>query len=299
MQLNLIVQVFLAVGLVIIMYGIGLSLTRRDFLNVFSHRTPLFVGLAAQIAGLPLAAALVILLFDLPPEYALGLMIIASSPGGATSNLFSYLMKGDVALSVSLTALSSVLCIFSVPLILSYASELLLADSHVVRLPPGRIFLPLLFLVLLPLLAGMVTRRHFPGWAKRMHRPTSLFSVLILVSSIAYLLYLEHQRFFAYVTELGGVISFFFLLAAFLGYTVSRVARLGGRQTRTILIEVGVQNGMQAIVIATSPLIFNDPVLAIPAAIYSILMYFFVFVLYLGLWLSAGREQGHRRSSQL
>ena len=273
MQLNLAVQAVLAAGLIIIMFGIGLSLTRQDFLNVFGYRTPLFVGLAAQIIGLPLAAVLTIQLFDLAPEYALG--------------LFSYLMKGDVALSVSLTALSSVLCIVTVPLILSYASELLLADSRFVRLPPEKIFLPLVFLVLLPLLVGMIARRQYPAWAIKMHRPTSLFSVLILVSSIAYLLYLEHQRFFTYAAELGGMISFFFLLAASLGYTVSRMARLGGRQTRTILIEVGVQNGMQAIVIATSPLIFNNPVLAIPAAIYSILMYFFVSLLYVGVWLTA------------
>lgn len=290
MQLNLAVQAILAAGLVIIMFGIGLSLTRHDFLNVFAHRTPLSVGLAAQLIGLPLAAVLTIQLFDLSPEYALGLMIIASSPGGATSNLFSYLMRGDVALSVSLTAMSSVLCIVTVPLILSAASELLLADSRFVRLPPENIFLPLVFLVLLPLLIGMMVRRRFPAWAMKMHRPISLFSVLILVSSIAYLFHLEHERFFAYAGELGGMISFFILLAASLGYLVSRLAKLGARQTRTILIEVGVQNGMQAIVIASSPLIFNNPVLAIPAAIYSILMYCFVFLLYVGVWLTARRN---------
>jgi BASS family bile acid:Na+ symporter len=286
----MVAQAVLAAGLMIIMFGIGLSLTRQDFLNVFSHRTPLFIGLGAQIVGLPLAAVLTIQVFDLSPEYALGLMIIASSPGGATSNLFSYLMKGDVALSVSLTAFSSVLCIFSVPVILTYANELLMANSTAVRLPPEKIFLPLFFLVLLPLIAGMIVRRRFAAWAIRMHRPTSLFSVLILISSIAYLFYLEHQRFFAYAAELGGVISFFFLLAALLGYLAARTARLGGRQTRTIVIEVGVQNGMQAIVIATSPLIFNDPVLAIPAAIYSILMYFFVSLLYLGVRLITVKE---------
>ena len=286
MQLNMLVQAVLAAGLMIIMFGIGLSLTRQDFLNVFSQRTPLFIGLGAQIVGLPIAAVLTIQVFGLSPEYALGLMIIASSPGGATSNLFSYLMKGDVALSVSLTAFSSVLCIFSVPMILSYANELLMANGTSVRLPPEKIFLPLLFLVLLPLIAGMIVRHRFTAWAIRMHRPTSLFSVLILVSSIAYLFYLEHQRFFAYAAELGGIISFFFLLAALLGYLVSRTARLSGRQTRTIVIEVGVQNGMQAIVIATSPLMFNSPVLAIPAAVYSILMYFFVSLLYLGVRLT-------------
>ena len=171
MQLDLIMQTVLPAGLIIIMFGIGLSLTRQEFLNVFGHRTALLVGLAAQIIGLPLAAAITIQLFDLSPVYALGLMIIACSPGGATSNLFSYLMKGDVALSVSLTAFSSVLCIFSVPLILTYASELLLGNSRIVRLPPENIFLPLIILVLLPLLVGMIARRHFPAWAMKMHRP--------------------------------------------------------------------------------------------------------------------------------
>jgi BASS family bile acid:Na+ symporter len=292
MQLDLIMKTVLPAGLIIIMFGIGLSLTRQEFLNVFGHRTALLVGLAAQIIGLPLAAAITIQLFDLSPVYALGLMIIACSPGGATSNLFSYLMKGDVALSVSLTAFSSVLCIFSVPLILTYASELLLGNSRIVRLPPENIFLPLIILVLLPLLAGMIARRHFPAWAMKMHRPASLFSVLILISSISYLLYLEHQRFFTYAADLGGIISFFLLLAALLGYICARITKLHARQTRTILIEVGVQNGMQAIVIATSPLIFNNPVLAIPAAIYSILMYFFVSSLYLGLWLATRGKSG-------
>ena len=287
MELDLIAQVVLAIGLMTIMFGIGLSLTRQDFINVVKFPKAAAIGLAAQILGLPLAAVFTLSLFSISPEYALGLMIIASSPGGATSNLFSYLMKGDVALSVSLTTLSSVLCLFTVPLILSYASGLLLADSRIVQLPPEKIFLPLVLLVLLPLLAGMMARRQFPAWAIKMHRPTSLFSVLILISTIGYLFYLEHERFFAYAAELGGVISFFFLLAALLGYTVSRLAKLRGKQTRTILIEVGVQNGMQAIVIATSPLIFNNPVLAIPAAIYSILMYFFVSTFYLGIWLKA------------
>lgn len=292
MQLNLALQAALAAGLMIIMFGIGLSLDKRDFSSVFSRRKPLLIGLAAQIAGLPLAALVTIYLFRLSPEYALGLMIIASSPGGATSNLFSYLMKGDVALSVSLTALSSVLCIFSVPLILSHASELLLADSRTIRLPPEKIFLPLLFLVLLPLLLGMVARTRFPGWSATAGRHTSPLSLLILASSIGYLFYLEHQRFFAYAAELGVTIGFFFLLAALLGYAAARTAALAARQTRTIVIEVGVQNGMQAIVIATSPLIFDNPVLAIPAAIYSILMYVFVVLLYLGGRLMAADDSG-------
>ena len=130
MKLDLIAQIILGIGLMTIMFGIGLSLTKQDFVNVVKSPKVIVVGLAAQILGLPLTALLVILLFTIPPEYALGLMIIATSPGGATSNLFSYLMKGDVALSVSLTAFSTIVSLFTIPLILAHASELLLQSSQ-------------------------------------------------------------------------------------------------------------------------------------------------------------------------
>ena len=285
MKLDLIAQIILGIGLMTIMFGIGLSLTKQDFVNVVKSPKVIVVGLAAQILGLPLTALLVILLFTIPPEYALGLMIIATSPGGATSNLFSYLMKGDVALSVSLTAFSTIVSLFTIPLILAHASELLLQSSQRVALSAESIFLPLLFLVLVPLLLGMTTRARAPLWAQKMHRPTASVSVLLLVFTIAYVLYLEHVRFFAYIGQLGVLISLFFLIAASLGFLVARFAGLNLKQQKTVVIEVGIQNGVQAIVIATSPLMFADPVLAVPAALYSILMYLFAFGLYLSFKL--------------
>ena len=131
MKLDLVAQFILAMGLITIMFGIGLSLTRRDFINLAKLPRAILAGLSAQIVGLPLAGVITIVIFDLPPEYALGLLIIATSPGGATSNLFSYLMKADVALSVSLTAVTSVLCTLTVPLILSTASRILLQHTTI------------------------------------------------------------------------------------------------------------------------------------------------------------------------
>ncbi|MCB1760026.1 MAG: bile acid:sodium symporter [Gammaproteobacteria bacterium] len=281
MKLNLVAQSILAVGLISIMFGIGLSLLRQDFISLARSPRALLVGLSAQIIGLPAAGILVILIADLPPEYALGLLIIASSPGGATSNLFSYLMKADVALSVSLTAAATVICTLTVPLTLANASGILLQQATTVSIPAGKILAPLMVLVLLPLIVGMVVREKCPNWAQRMYRPTARLSVLLLILTIGYVLYLEQSRLQDYLVELGGVISLLFLLAIAIALLASHLAGLRVRQTKTILIEVGIQNGVQAMFVATSPLIFNNTAMAIPAALYSILMYLYMFLIYL------------------
>ena len=263
------------------MFGIGLSLKSSDFTRLLKQPRPIWGGLSAQIIGLPLAALFTIILFKIPPEYALGLMIIATSPGGATSNLFSYLMKGDVALSVSLTAATSVICIFTSPLILSFASSNLIQDDRIISLPVSKIFLPLVLLVLLPLLAGMLTKLKAQSFSLRMQRPTVWISIILLLFTIGYVFYKEHEKFFLYFGKLGTIVTFFILIALILGYVIGYLAKLDGKQKKTVIIEVGIQNGILAIFIATSPLIFNNPTLAIPATIYSVLMYLYIFLFYL------------------
>lgn len=211
MNLDIFAQIILAIGLMFIMFGIGLSLTSSDFTRLLKHPRPIWGGLSAQIIGLPLAALFTIILFKIPPEYALGLMIIATSPGGATSNLFSYLMKGDVALSVSLTAATSVICIFTSPLILSFASSNLIQDDRIISLPVSKIFLPLVVLVLLPLLAGMFTRLKAQSFSLRMQRPTVWISIILLLFTIGYVFYKEHEKFFLYFGKLGTVVTFFYI----------------------------------------------------------------------------------------
>lgn len=281
MNLDIFAQIILAIGLMFIMFGIGLSLTSSDFTRLLKKPRPIWGGLSAQIIGLPLAALFTIILFKIPPEYALGLMIIATSPGGATSNLFSYLMKGDVALSVSLTAATSVICIFTSPLILSFASSNLIQDDRIISLPVSKIFLPLVLLVLLPLLAGMLTKLKAQSFSLRMQRPTVWISIILLLFTIGYVFYKEHEKFFLYFGKLGTIVTFFILIALILGYVIGYLAKLDGKQKKTVIIEVGIQNGILAIFIATSPLIFNNPTLAIPATIYSVLMYLYIFLFYL------------------
>ncbi|MCB1762540.1 MAG: bile acid:sodium symporter family protein [Gammaproteobacteria bacterium] len=283
MELDQVAQTVLAIGLMIIMFGIGLSLSKADFIAVLKFPRAVAAGLTAQFLGLPLAALIITQLFQLSPEFALGFMIIATSPGGATSNLFSFLMRGDVALSVSLTAIATVLSLFTIPVVLAYASQLLLQNSQLVALPIGRIFFPLLFLVLLPLILGMLIRSRKPGWAAGLQRPTASLSVLLLIFTVCYVFYLEQERFITYGGQLGWIVSLFFLTATLLGFLVAKAARLDLRQQKTVVIEVGIQNGVQAIFIATSPLMFADPVLAVPAVLYSILMYLYIFVLFIVL----------------
>jgi BASS family bile acid:Na+ symporter len=280
LNLDIFAQIFLAIGLMFIMFGIGLSLTSSDFARLLKQPCAILGGLTAQIIGLPLAALFTIIVFKVPPEFALGLMIIATSPGGATSNLFSYLMKGDVALSVSLTAAASVICIFTTPLILSFASSNLLQDDRTISLPVSKIFLPLVVLVLLPLLAGMFTRLKALAFSQKMQRPTVWISIFLLVFTIGYVFHKEHDKFFLYFGKLGTIVTFFILIALTLGFIIGYLAKLDGRQKKTVIIEVGIQNGVQAIVIATSPLIFNNLTLAIPATIYSVLMYIYIFLMY-------------------
>ena len=281
MELNLVVQVFLGLGLAIIMFGIGLTLEGADFIRIFQMPKAVLAGLTGQLLGLPLAAILAIALFQLPPEYAMGLLIIATSPGGPTSNLFSFLAQADVALSVTLTAFSSTLTLVTIPLILGVAADVVLGESSQIRVPAGQIMLQLLLLVLLPMGAGILVRKHRKDWAQRWHRTTATFSLLILAAIIAYVLFEDFSGIRRYMSELFPSLLVFFLLAFGLGIGVSRLAQVKWKQTKTISIEIGIQNGAQAMVIATGALGFNSAEMGVPAALYSISMYLFVALLFL------------------
>jgi BASS family bile acid:Na+ symporter len=279
MTLNVVIQTFLGLGLGSIMFGIGLTLSGRDFVRVFEMPKAILAGLGAQLVGLPVAAVLTLGLIQLPPEYAMGFLIVATSPGGPTSNLFSFLARADVALSVSLTAISSVVTLLTIPLILSMGARALLGETSDVRLPATTIVLQLLLLVLLPMSIGVLVRGLRPSWAERLRRPMAALSVIILVAIISYVLNQEFARLTGYLGELLPSLLLFALIAIGLGFATALVMRVSWRQTKTISIEVGIQNGAQAMVIATSALGFNNPQMGVPAALYSICMYVFVALL--------------------
>jgi BASS family bile acid:Na+ symporter len=253
------------------MFQLGLTLRPADFL-MFRHRPrPILVGMLGQLVVLPLVAIAIGWAFHLPDYYYLGLLLIACSPGGSSSNVFSMLAGGDVALSVSLTALSSVLTLVTLPLWLSLSS---LPEDHISlsNLPVGGMLVQNLLSMLLPIAAGIAVRRWWPRAAGLCERVLArlAFPALIFLAAI---FFVKHHALIAeHLPSLGGSVLGLLLCSMAAGWGLARATRLSGREVKTLVIEVGMQNAAQAIALAGSPFVFNDSRMAIPAIIYALLM---------------------------
>jgi len=229
------------------------------------------IGLAGQLMVLPLIALAIGSVLGLESAFFIGLLLIACCPGGSSSNVFSMLAKGDVALSVSLTALSSVITLFTLPVIMQVATAHL-GQAIGVTLPVGNLLKQNLLTMLLPIIAGLAVRQHFSNAALKISKVLSkcAFPALMLLAGIFFV-----QNKDAIITNFttlglatGGLIIVSILFAAFLGF----IFRLQRNEKRTIIIEVGMQNAAQAIAVATSPFVFNSAAIATPAIIYALLM---------------------------
>ncbi|MBP5360373.1 MAG: bile acid:sodium symporter family protein [Bacteroidaceae bacterium] len=257
----------------LLMFDLGLTLRVRDFSLVFKQPRAVVIALVGQIVMLPLLAFLLAVVFKLPPEFFVGMVLIGCCPGGSSSNVFSMLAKGDVALSVMLTAMSSIITLFTVPLILEWATQWSMADGQsVISLPVGNLLVQNLLLMFLPILIGIGVKRWWPAVAGKIERVLSklAFPLLILLATIYFI---QHRSTIADNIALLGVCVTLLLLCATGGAALlSRLFRLGYRQRRTVVIEVSMQNAAQAIAIASSPFIFNNNAIAIPAIIYALMM---------------------------
>ncbi len=259
--------------LIVLMFQLGIDLDRRAFAGLLRRPAAVATGLAGQLVALPAVAFLVGLLFRLDPLSFLGLMLIACCPGGSSSNVFSMLAKGDVALSVTLTALSSVITLFTIPLVMASASQWVAARSEVVvDLPVGKLLLQNIVLLFLPMAAGALFRHLRPraarrvyGWLKRI-----AFPALMLLAAVFFIQYA--REIVDNIGRVGIACTVLILASMAVGALLSRIQRFSRAIRRTIVIEVGMQNAAQAIAIATSPLIFNDSRMAIPAIVYALLM---------------------------
>ena len=259
--------------LTLLMFQLGIELNTKDFLLFVKRPAPVLVGLAGQLMLLPLLAFAWAWLFELEAVFFVGLVLIACSPGGSSSNVFSMLAKGDIALSVSLTAFSSILTLFTIPVVMSVAVEA--ADGFsagIIRLPVGALIVQNIVLMLVPILLGQLFRYRFPAQAEKTRRfigKIAFPALLILIS----VFFLQHyETIFRYIGRLGGVILLLILSALLGGYLLALIAGLREKEKRTIVIEVGMQNAAQAIAVASSPFIFNNDIIAIPAIIYALLM---------------------------
>ena len=263
------IAIGLPIALVIIMFGLGLSLTVQDFRRVARSPRAVLVALGLQMLVLPALAFALVVAFDLDPLLAVGVMLLAASPGGTTANLFSHLFRGDVALNVTLTAINSVLAAVSIPLVTNFAISYFDAEGEL-GLQFAKV-LQVVAIVLIPVAVGMVVRRRSADFAARADRPVRVFSIVVLVLVAVGALLAERENLGEYFQQVGLVTGLFCLASLTIGYTGARLLRLSESQAIASSMEVGIHNTTVALTIALS--VLNSTEVAIPAAIYSILMY--------------------------
>ena len=257
--------------LTLLMFELGLNLKLEDFKLFKTRPKPVLAGLIGQIIILPLLAWLIGSVFDLEAIFLIGFVLIACCPGGSSSNVFSMLAKGDVALSVSLTACSSIITLVTVPLIMAWVTSSV-GDAVAVHLPVGKLLMQNIVLMFVPIAVGIAVKKKWPIAADKMHNVLSriAFPALIFLATVFFIQ--NRDAIIDSFGQLGLSISVLILLAMGSGALLCQAMRLTGKERRTIVIEVGMQNAAQAIAIASSPLVFNNDVIAIPAIIYALMM---------------------------
>jgi BASS family bile acid:Na+ symporter len=280
MQSSLLTSLLLPLALAFVMLGMGLSLVPDDFKRILRDPLAVTLGSLCQIVLLPLIGALIALLIPMQAELAVGLIVLAACPGGPSSNLITYLARGDVALSVTLTAVSSVVTVLTIPLLTNLALSHFLGQSAAFALPIGPTMLQILLITLLPISLGMLIRHRFPSTARRLERHMSRLASGLLALIIALLLLREGDKLPGFLAQVGVAVLLLNLLAMLSGFLASGLFRLPITQRLCIAIEVGIQNGTLAIAITAGLLKNNE--MAIPAAVYSLLMYLtgFAAILY-------------------
>ncbi len=257
--------------LTVLMFDLGLTLKLKDFYMVVTRPKAFFVALTGQIILLPLIALGLGYAFHLTPVFFIGLMLIACSPGGSSSNIFSKLAGGDVALSVTLTAMSSLITLVTLPLFMGWVTAASGAQVGI-TLPVGNLLKQNLLLMLLPVVIGLIINYVWPKAAKAIDKVLSkaAFPALMLLVTV---FFAQHYRtIFANLGRVGLCVTALILLAIACASGLSRLFHITGRERRTVNIEVGMQNAAQAIALATSPFVFNNQEMAIPAILYSLMM---------------------------
>ena len=259
--------------LIVLMFLLGTELDKEAFINVARHPKAVLLGMVGQIILLPLIAFTLAWTLNLPPVYFMGLVLIACCPGGSSSNIFSMLAKGDTALSVTLTAVSSIITLFTLPIIMEFTSYYVSHNAGTtIELPIGKLLMQNIVLFFIPLLAGMLLRYKSPAWAAKVSRALNkiAFPALML---LAFLFFLQYtQEIMDNFRLIGFTCGMLIIISMLCSSLLSRIGNLTNAVRHTIVIEVGMQNAAQAIAIATSPFIFNSGEMAIPAIIYALLM---------------------------
>ncbi|MET7959403.1 bile acid:sodium symporter family protein [Micromonospora zamorensis] len=263
----------LPIALGIIMLGLGLGLTIADFRRVAQHPRAAVIALVCQVLVLPALCLCLVLAFDLAPELAVGMMLLAASPGGTTANLYSHLFGGHVALNITLTAINSVLAVVTLPILVNLSAAYFLPDGRSIGLQFDKV-VQVFAIVLVPVAFGMLIRARLPHVAERLNRPVRILSVVVLVAVIAGAVLGERENIADYFVSVGLAVLAFNLLSLAIGYGVPRLAGVERSAATAAGFEIGIHNSTLAITIALSPALLNSTQMAIPGAVYGIVMFF-------------------------
>ena len=272
MQADLLTKVIFPVALFFIMFGIGLSIRPFDFKNIITSPKMVAIGLCAQMLLLPLIAFSLAIVFALPPEIAVGLIIIALAPGGATSNMFSYLYKGDVSLSITLTAIASLITPFSIPFLADLSMNYFITSNAEFSLPIGKTIVQLLVITVIPVALGMFVLAYFENFAKKIESIFKWLSIAFLAFLIVLFVLRNAENMLSFFAQSGLATLSLNIIALIVGYQLAKIARLSHPQSITIGFEVGIQNGALAMVVAGT--LIGNNVMMIPAVTYSLTMLF-------------------------
>ena len=269
--MNIVTDVILPLALAFIMFALGLGLTGADFLRVIKQPRDFFVGTFSQIILLPIIAFILVKLFSLSPELAIGVMIIAAAPGGVTSNILTSFARGDVALSISLTAIISLLSVITVPFIILTSLTLIEDSSLDLNISLTNMAISMFLIVTVPVIIGMIFRKFASNASMKFEPIAKKVSAVLFVIVLLGAILAEKKNIISYFAQAGLITLTLNVVMMIVAYYVAQLLASGTKQKKCITIECGLQNGTLAIFVATS--IFGGGMYVIPAATYSLIMF--------------------------
>ena len=269
--MNIVTDVILPLALAFIMFALGLGLTGADFLRVVKQPRDFFVGTFSQIILLPIIAFILVKLFSVSPELAIGVMIIAAAPGGVTSNILTSFARGDVALSISLTAIISLLSVITVPFIILTSLTLIEDSSLDLNISLTNMAISMFLIVTVPVIIGMIFRKFASNASMKFEPIAKKVSAVLFVIVLLGAILAEKKNIISYFAQAGLITLTLNVVMMIVAYYVAQLLASGTKQKKCITIECGLQNGTLAIFVATS--IFGGGMYVIPAATYSLIMF--------------------------
>jgi BASS family bile acid:Na+ symporter len=272
MQSSIALSIGLPVALCIIMLGLGLSLRLEDFVRVLARPWPVAVGLFCQVVFLPALCFVLVYFSNLPPAICVGMMLLAASPGGTSAALYTHLARGDVALSISLTAVSSLLAIVSLPIIANLSLLAFYGEDGAVRLQLDQV-LQIFAIAIVPALIGVYIHKRYPAFAERLDKPVKLLATLFLAAVVLIALVGQWRLLAAWGLTVGALALAFSLTSMSVGYWVPKMLNIERSQAVALSMSIGLHNAALVIALAMSEHMLNDPEMAIPPAAYGLIAY--------------------------